>query len=105
MKSFHGKNNQLYMLKNVVSKKENALHQEIVGHICIIDQFVQGYRGIFYVCEDDGWHTVNTSGVQDIDIESDGKTITVFTMNSVYTFCEVEIVTADVAEKEECADE
>ena len=78
-----------YLLTNVESKKDNPLHEWLIGQICELDSFRLGSCGFFRALAKDGTHLIRTSGVKDVDATDFGNEITVTTRNSVYTFARV----------------
>ena len=79
----------LYLLTSVVGKYENPLHEEIVGHFCLLDSFAVGKFGWFKVELADGYHRICTSVVKALNAQEDLSSIVVTTANSVYTFTAV----------------
>lgn len=79
-------NNELYILTDVSSKYNNAVHQDILGHICLLDWFTPERFGWFKAKFDDGWHRICTSIVKQVSVSDDGLNAELKTENSVYTF-------------------
>lgn len=93
---FHS-NGDLYLLYEVVSNKNNPLHNKIVNTTCDLELFEVGKPGVFSAELDDGeFHRVLTSTVARIELPDGYDTVIVHTRNSVYTFYRIipEIVAA-----------
>ena len=76
-----------YILKSIVSLRENTIHGRIVNTVCEPMTFQAGEYGFFKSLMGDGiWHVIITSPVTDVEIQEDENGIVLHTINSVYVF-------------------
>jgi len=76
-----------YILRSVLSSRNNSLHGKVVNTVCEPITFEVGECGFFRSLMEDGqWHTIITTAIEKLEMPDGYNRIIVSTMNSVYTF-------------------